>query len=40
LLRGRDAILTEARQHLIQAQQLVRKYYDANPRELEFDIGA
>jgi hypothetical protein len=40
LLRGRDAILTEARQRLIQAQQLARKYYDANHRELEFDVGA
>jgi hypothetical protein len=40
LLRGRDDILTEARQRLIQAQQLARKYYDANHRELEFDIGA
>jgi hypothetical protein len=40
LLRGRDAILTEARQRLIQAQQLVRKYYDANRRELEFNVGA
>jgi hypothetical protein len=40
LLRGRDAILTEARQRLIQAQQLVRKYYDVNHRELEFDVGA
>jgi hypothetical protein len=40
LLRGRDAILTEARQRLIQAQQLAKKYYDANHRELEFDVGA
>jgi hypothetical protein len=40
LLRGHDAILTEARQRLIQAQQLARKYYDANHRELEFDVGA
>jgi hypothetical protein len=40
LLRGRDAILTEARQRLIHAQQLVRKYYDANHRELEFDVSA
>jgi hypothetical protein len=40
LLRDRDVILTEARQHLIQAQQLTRKYYDANHRELEFEVGA
>jgi hypothetical protein len=40
LLRARDDILTEARQRLIQAQQLAKKYYDANHRELEFDVGA
>jgi hypothetical protein len=40
LLRDRDDILAEARQRLIQAQQLAKKYYDANHRELEFDVGA
>jgi hypothetical protein len=40
LLRARDDILTEARQRLIQAQQLAKKYYDANHRDLEFDVGA
>jgi hypothetical protein len=40
LLCDRDDILAEARQRLIQAQQLAKKYYDANYRELEFDVGA
>jgi hypothetical protein len=40
LLRDRDDILAEARQRLIQAQQLAKKYYDANHKELEFDVGA
>jgi hypothetical protein len=33
-------MLAEVRQRLIQAQQLAKKYYDANHRELEFDVGA
>jgi hypothetical protein len=40
LLRDRDDILAEACQRLIQAQQLAKKYYDANHKELEFDVGA
>jgi hypothetical protein len=40
LLRDRDEILAEARQRLIQAQQLAKKYYDAHHREVEFEVGA
>jgi uncharacterized protein HemX len=39
LLRNRDEILAEVRQHLLQAQQLSKKYYDANHRDVEFSIG-
>ncbi|KAE8821218.1 putative polyprotein [Hordeum vulgare] len=39
LLRTRDDILAEARQRLLQAQQLARKYYDAHHREAEFAVG-
>ncbi|KAK1628363.1 hypothetical protein QYE76_002678 [Lolium multiflorum] len=39
LLRTRDEILAEARQRLLQAQQLARKYYDAHHREAEFTVG-
>ncbi|KAK1627668.1 hypothetical protein QYE76_001983 [Lolium multiflorum] len=39
LLRTRDEILAEARQRLLQAQQLARKYYDAHHREAEFAVG-
>ena len=39
LLRTRDEILAEARQRLLQAQQLARKYYDAHHREVEFAVG-
>ncbi|KAJ1262722.1 hypothetical protein BS78_09G131800 [Paspalum vaginatum] len=38
LLRARDEIVAEARQRLIQAQQL-SKYYDASHRDLEFQVG-
>uniref|UniRef100_A0ACD5U899 Uncharacterized protein n=1 Tax=Avena sativa TaxID=4498 RepID=A0ACD5U899_AVESA len=37
-LLTRDEILTEARQRLLQAQQLARKYYDAHHREAEFAV--
>ena len=40
LLRSRDDILAEVRQRLIQAQQLSKKYYDANHRDMEFDVGS
>ena len=39
LLRSRDDILAEVRQRLLQAQQLSKRYYDANHRELEFAVG-
>ena len=39
LLRSRDEILAEVRQRLLQAQQLSKKYYDANHRDLEFAVG-
>jgi hypothetical protein len=39
LLRTRDDILAEARQRLLQAQQLAKKYYDAHHRETEFVEG-
>jgi len=40
LLRTRDEIMAEARQRLLQAQQLAKKYYDAHHREAEFAVGA
>jgi len=40
LLRSRDEMLAEVRQRLIQAQQLAKKYYDANHRDVEFEVGA
>ena len=39
LLRSRDDILAEVRQRLLQAQQLSKRNYDANHRELEFAVG-
>jgi len=39
LLRTRDEILDEARQRLLQAQQLSKKYYDAHHRDAEFAVG-
>ena len=39
ILRNRDDILAEVRQRLLQAQQLSKRYYDANHRELEFAVG-
>ena len=39
LLRSRDDILAEVRQRLLQAQQLSKRYYDANHREVEFTVG-
>jgi hypothetical protein len=39
LLCTRDDILAEARQRLLQAQQLAKKYYDAHHREAEFAEG-
>jgi hypothetical protein len=38
LLRTRDDILAEG-QHLLQAQQLAKKYYDSHHREEEFAKG-
>uniref|UniRef100_A0A8I6YET5 Reverse transcriptase n=1 Tax=Hordeum vulgare subsp. vulgare TaxID=112509 RepID=A0A8I6YET5_HORVV len=39
LLRTRDDILAEARQRLLQAQQLAWKYYDAHHCDAEFAVG-
>ncbi|WVZ77751.1 hypothetical protein U9M48_025578 [Paspalum notatum var. saurae] len=39
LLRTRDDMLAEARQRLLQAQQLSKKYYDAGHRDLELQVG-
>ena len=39
LLRSRDDILAKVCQRLLQAQQLSKRYYDANHRELEFAVG-
>jgi hypothetical protein len=39
LLRSHDEILAEVRQHLIQAQQLSKKYYDAAHRDVEFEVS-
>ncbi|WVZ51723.1 hypothetical protein U9M48_002838 [Paspalum notatum var. saurae] len=39
LLRNRGEILAEARQHLLQAKQLSKKYYDASHRDLELQVG-
>jgi hypothetical protein len=40
LLRSRDEMLAEVRQRLLQAQQLSKKYYDTNHRDVELDVGA
>jgi hypothetical protein len=39
-LCSRDEMLAEVRQQLLQAQQLSKKYYDANNRDVELDVGA
>jgi hypothetical protein len=39
LHRNRVEMLAEVRQRLLQAQQLSKKYYDANHHDLELDIG-
>lgn len=39
MMQERNAFLADVRDHLLQAQQLARKYYDANHRELSFDVG-
>jgi hypothetical protein len=39
LLRSRDKILAEVRQRLLQAQQLSKRFYDANHRDVEFAVG-
>ncbi|WVZ76711.1 hypothetical protein U9M48_024663 [Paspalum notatum var. saurae] len=39
LLRSRDDMLAEARQRLLQAQQLSKKYYNASHRDLELQEG-
>jgi hypothetical protein len=33
-------MLAEVRQRLLQVQQLSKKYYDANHRDLEFEVGS
>jgi len=33
-------MLAQVRQRLIQAQHLSKKYYDANHRDVEFEVGA
>jgi len=38
-LRSRDEMLAEVRQHLLQAQQLSKKYYDAGHRDVEFQVS-
>jgi hypothetical protein len=40
LLRSRDEMLAEVRQRLLQVQRLSKKYYDANHRDVELDVGA
>jgi hypothetical protein len=40
LLRSHDEVLAEVRQRLLQAQQLAKKYYDANHQEVLFDVGS
>ena len=39
LLKDRDEMLAEVRQRLLQAQQLSKKYYDADHRDVEFQVG-
>jgi hypothetical protein len=39
LLRGRDEMLAEVRQRLLQAQQLAKHYYDGHHREAEYAVG-
>ena len=38
-LRERAEFLVQVREHLLQAQQRSKHYYDANHRELSFEIG-
>jgi hypothetical protein len=40
ILRNHDEMLAEVRQRLLQAQQLFKKYYGANHRDVELDVGA
>ena len=40
ILRSRDEMLAEVRQRLLQAQQLSKRYYDANHRDVEFEVGS
>jgi len=40
ILRSRDEMLAEVRQRLLQAQQLSKRYYDANHRDVEFELGS
>ncbi|XP_066311039.1 uncharacterized protein [Miscanthus floridulus] len=39
LLHSRDVVLAKVRQRLLQAQQLSKKYYDADHRDLEFAVA-
>lgn len=38
-LSFRDELVTNIRDHLLQAQQLYKKYYDVKYRDLEFQVG-
>ena len=39
LLKARDEMLAGVCQHLLQAQQLSKKYYNAGHRDVEFQVG-
>ena len=39
LLQDRDAFITEVRERLQQAQEYAKRHYDANHRDLTFDVG-
>lgn len=39
ILCSRDEVLAEVHQRLLQAQQLSKKYYDAEHRDVEFQVG-
>lgn len=39
MLRDRDNFIVEVRDRLLQLQHYAKRYYDANHRDLEFDIS-
>ena len=39
LLRNCDVFLADVREHLLQARQHAKHYYDAHHRDLEFAVG-